>query len=100
MKINRFFLYIVLSIVLICAGAALGGQRGVLMGVIASVVLAVIMKKQKPQYKEVRMTDERTRCPYCAEEILATARKCKHCGEWIGKAGGNSSSAASVTTTL
>ena len=22
-------------------------------------------------------------CPYCGEEIMATARKCKHCGEWL-----------------
>lgn len=25
------------------------------------------------------------RCPYCAEEILADAVKCKHCGEWLSK---------------
>lgn len=23
-------------------------------------------------------------CPFCSEEILATAKKCKHCGEWLG----------------
>ena len=22
-------------------------------------------------------------CPYCSEEILTTAKKCKHCGEYI-----------------
>ena len=22
-------------------------------------------------------------CPYCGEEILASAKKCKHCGEWL-----------------
>lgn len=22
-------------------------------------------------------------CPYCAEKILADAKKCKHCGEWV-----------------
>ena len=22
-------------------------------------------------------------CPYCVEEILAVAKKCKHCGEWL-----------------
>lgn len=25
------------------------------------------------------------RCPYCAEEILADAVKCKHCGEWLNR---------------
>src|SRR5687768_11693359 len=27
--------------------------------------------------------DEVTRCPWCAEEILAAAKKCKHCGEFL-----------------
>ena len=26
---------------------------------------------------------ETVNCPFCAEEILAVARKCKHCGEWL-----------------
>ena len=29
--------------------------------------------------------EETKRCPYCGEEILAVARKCKHCGEWLDK---------------
>jgi len=24
------------------------------------------------------------KCPYCSEEILIVAKKCKHCGEWFG----------------
>ena len=24
-------------------------------------------------------------CPYCGEEILATAKKCKHCGDWLDR---------------
>jgi len=23
------------------------------------------------------------KCPYCREKIFETARKCKHCGEWL-----------------
>jgi hypothetical protein len=25
------------------------------------------------------------KCPYCSEEILASAKKCKHCGEWLDR---------------
>jgi len=28
---------------------------------------------------------ETIRCPACAEEILAEAGKCKHCGEWLAE---------------
>jgi len=28
---------------------------------------------------------ETKKCPFCGEEILAVAKKCKHCGEWIDK---------------
>lgn len=29
------------------------------------------------------MKKETIECPYCGEEILAIAKKCKHCGEWL-----------------
>ena len=29
------------------------------------------------------MEQVKKRCPFCAEEILADARKCKHCGEYL-----------------
>lgn len=41
------------------------------------------------------------RCPYCGEQILATAKKCKHCGEWLDesvRAAAGPSRAASVRT--
>jgi hypothetical protein len=28
-------------------------------------------------------SDETIPCPACSEQVLASARKCKHCGEWI-----------------
>ena len=35
-------------------------------------------------------------CPYCEGEISATARKCRHCGEWINK----EDNASSTTTEI
>ena len=29
------------------------------------------------------VSKEKKQCPYCGEEILAVAKKCKHCGEWL-----------------
>jgi uncharacterized membrane protein YhaH (DUF805 family) len=31
------------------------------------------------------MEQETKTCPYCGEEILAAAKKCKFCGEWLNK---------------
>ena len=31
------------------------------------------------------MSDEMKNCPACGDEILASAKKCKHCGEWLDK---------------
>lgn len=27
--------------------------------------------------------EETKRCPYCGGEIMAVAKKCKHCGKWL-----------------
>ena len=29
------------------------------------------------------MAITKERCPYCGEEIVSGARKCRHCGEWL-----------------
>lgn len=31
------------------------------------------------------MSENTKNCPFCGEEIMATAKKCKHCGEWLNK---------------
>src|SRR5690349_6877954 len=30
------------------------------------------------------MNSDETPCPVCGETIKTVARKCKHCGEWLG----------------
>ena len=40
---------------------------------VVSILITTTMSEEK-KTKE---------CPYCGEEILATAKKCKHCGEWL-----------------
>ncbi len=35
------------------------------------------------------MTNETKKCPFCGEEILVAAKKCKHCGEWLDKVESN-----------
>ncbi len=40
------------------------------------------------------MAEDKARCPFCNEEILASAIKCKHCHEWVGKAQGKDSGMA------
>ena len=41
-------------------------------------------------YQEIESGAMRTavamkKCPFCAEEILVEAKKCKHCGEWLNR---------------
>lgn len=33
----------------------------------------------------IHIMNETKTCPYCGEEILLGAKKCKHCGEWMEK---------------
>lgn len=31
------------------------------------------------------MSENTKTCPFCGEEIMETAKKCKHCGEWLDR---------------
>lgn len=36
-------------------------------------------------------SNETKQCPFCSEDILTTAKKCKHCGEWLEESENSSS---------
>ena len=49
-------------------------------------VINILIGKCPIQIKrKCDMTNETKKCPFCGEEIMAVAKKCKHCGEWLDK---------------
>jgi predicted nucleic acid-binding Zn ribbon protein len=42
-------------------------------------------RRPGPNYHDDDAVPEHKSCPYCSEKILATARKCKHCGEILDR---------------
>ena len=49
-------------------------------------VINIVIGKCPMQIKrKCDMTNETKTCPFCGEEIMVTAKKCKHCGEWLDK---------------
>ena len=71
----------------------------VIAAILAAVVLLIIHFSKRKSDSGVDVTlltdtiqhvttfdnnmNETKNCPYCGEEILAGAKKCKHCGEWL-----------------
>jgi len=41
------------------------------------------MQPRTPPTQAISPKQETKSCPFCAETILAEARKCKHCGEFL-----------------
>jgi DNA-directed RNA polymerase subunit RPC12/RpoP len=57
----------------------LKGQQVQCPGCNASIIVPALRATAKPIDPSPRMKE----CPYCSEQIMATAKKCKHCGETI-----------------
>jgi len=51
-------------------------------------------QEESSQYK---ITEEKKSCQFCGEEILKVAKKCKHCGEFIGSEFNTASSTTTAT---
>jgi LITAF-like zinc ribbon domain len=42
-----------------------------------------VPKPPGPDDFRIEVADEYKECPFCSEQILSTAKKCKHCGEFL-----------------
>lgn len=42
------------------------------------------------------MINDKKKCPFCGEEIQATAKKCRHCGEWLEDSVSNTNNQATT----
>jgi len=71
-------LFYILPAVLCVKRAEKLNQNQVLWGVLGFCFsyLAVIVAYILP-------TEETKQCPYCGEQVLTIAKKCKYCSEWL-----------------
>jgi len=56
--------------------------------------LITFAEDDKVSSSPVRLKEPTRACPYCGEEILLVAKKCKHCGEFVDGDSSNSSKAS------
>lgn len=83
-------LFIWLAFAVICAIVASTKNRsalgwlllGAIFGVFALIVLAFLPRIDDPTPNCGGVPQHR-KCPYCAEQILSEATKCKHCGSEV-----------------
>ena len=69
--------------------------------VIDFTIIRPLKKKQADVIitDQVELDETRIRsCPYCGEEILTVAKKCKHCGEWLNNNENSKNEEMNITT--
>jgi len=59
-------------------------QIGIILLLVVGVPLVAVLLLMRALAKNRADT---TACPYRGERIMTTARKCKHCGEWLTERG-------------
>jgi hypothetical protein len=89
---GRKLLWALMSGMMAMVGVSVGSVIGAIIGSgIACLVAALTRPSSQPAHMERLQTQANTVapprptkvCPFCAEDVHADAKKCKHCGEFF-----------------
>ena len=75
------------------AAVALASNQGVTVVSLEGVLQREDKEPARPDSSTATVLKQTKACPFCAEEILVAAIKCKHCGEFLDFRNSNSETA-------